>query len=242
MKNKQTTAIVLSNPISLMTVKQMKDQLELETSKRELIVDFIKRHFVEGTDYGVIKIVSKRTGKEYESKPTLFKPGAEKFCSMFRIRAEYSKDAETWEMLGNKENIIALKCNLYNGDILVGEGRGVCTVSEKSSENTAVKIAKKRAKLDAVLETGGLSDFFTQDLDDEETRDAIQGKKTKVKDLYAEANKMIETSSSIGNLLTIAERIEKSDKFTEEQKKILSKKCSDKVDVLDQQNEKKGKK
>jgi len=51
--------------------------------------------------------------------------------------------------------------------VLAGEGRGAADITEKQgSANTAIKIAEKRAKLDAVLATGGLSDFFSQDLED----------------------------------------------------------------------------
>jgi len=62
-----------------------------------------------------------------------------------------------------------LKCVLLSkSGVEVGEGRGASSVAEKSnwSVNNALKIAQKRAQTDAVLRTGGLSDFFTQDLED----------------------------------------------------------------------------
>ena len=192
---------------------------------------------VSGIDYGTISITSKRTGKTYTSKPTLFKPGAEKFCSLFRIRAEYSKDMETWEMLGSQSGTVAYICRLYNSDILVGEGRGVCTVNEKDgSANNAVKIAKKRAKLDAVLETGGLSEFFTQDLEDVEPMQPKQGSKSPKTDMVKEAKQMIETAHSTDNLILIAERIEKSPHFTPQQKTELNKTISLKVDANENKN------
>lgn len=62
----------------------------------------------------------------------------------------------------------------------VGHGIGVCSTMEskyvdrpRDSENTALKMAKKRAAVDACLTTFGLSDQFTQDV--EEQGDEAQG-------------------------------------------------------------------
>ena len=56
---------------------------------------------------------------------------------------------------------------------IVGEGIGVCSTLEakyvdrpRECQNTALKMATKRAQVDATLRTFGLSDEFTQDLDD----------------------------------------------------------------------------
>lgn len=56
----------------------------------------------------------------------------------------------------------------------MGQGVGCCSTLEskyvdrpRDSENTALKMAKKRAHVDAVLTTLGLSDRFTQDVEDQ---------------------------------------------------------------------------
>jgi hypothetical protein len=51
---------------------------------------------------------------------------------------------------------------------VVGQGRGVAELRETSmnSANMAVKMAEKRAYVDAVLRAAGLSQYFTQDLED----------------------------------------------------------------------------
>ena len=63
----------------------------------------------------------------------------------------------------------ALVCELINrqGQV-VGQGRGVAELRETSmtSANMAVKMAEKRAYVDAVLRAAGLSQYFTQDLED----------------------------------------------------------------------------
>jgi hypothetical protein len=134
-----------------------------EASKRALITKYISSHMKSGVDFGTIRFGNK------ESKPSLFKPGSEKFLSLFRLTAKFEKDTDTWEMAGSEPGVFAYKCVLVTskGDV-VGEGRGVSKLTEKAgwTINNAVKIAEKRAQIDAVLRTGALSDFFTQDLED----------------------------------------------------------------------------
>ena len=148
----------------MQTPKQLRTQMERDKEIRAIINDYIANNMVSGKDYGTININGK------ESKPSLFKPGAEKFCGLFKIRPTFKKDIETVEMLGNRPGIIAYICELVDsrGRVL-GEGRGSSSVDPGGKDfdiNKAVKIAEKRAQIDAVLRTGGLSDFFTQDMED----------------------------------------------------------------------------
>jgi len=142
-------------------VKDLATVMNDETDKRALIKKFITKHMVKGVDFGSIRVAGR------DSKPSLFKPGAEKFASLFKLRAEVNRDLETWEMLGSEPGTICYTCVLYTSqDKKVGEGKGAATIKEKGNANTAIKIAKKRAFVDAILSTGALSDFFTQDLED----------------------------------------------------------------------------
>lgn len=146
------------------TPKQLRSQMERDKQIREVINEYIKNNMVATKDYGSINIQGK------QSKPSLFKPGAEKFCGLFKIRPTFRKDNDTVDMLGNTAGIIAYICDLVDGQgRVVGEGRGTSSVDPNGKDfeiNKAVKIAEKRAQIDAVLRTGGLSDFFTQDMED----------------------------------------------------------------------------
>lgn len=137
--------------------------MEGEAKKRMLITRYISQHMKDGTDYGTINFGGRK------SKPSLFKPGSEKFLSLFKLIARFEKDSDTWEMAGSEPGTFAYRCTLVasNGAV-VGEGRGISKLSEKPgwTINNTVKIAEKRAQIDAVLRTGALSDFFTQDLED----------------------------------------------------------------------------
>lgn len=139
-----------------------------EANKRALLTQYIQHHMKTGADYGTIKITT-RTGKEVESKASLFKPGSEKFLSLFKLTATFKKDSDTWEMAGSPAGLFCYICELKTSKgQVVGEGRGAANLSEKQgwTVNNAIKIAEKRAQIDAVLRTGALSDFFTQDLED----------------------------------------------------------------------------
>ena len=149
--------------------------LREESERRKAITQFIASNLKEGVDYGTIQIGGAT------SKPTLFKPGAEKFCSLLHLRAEFKRDDETLSMLpqaAKDAGAIAFVCRLYKGEELVSEGRGVCSVAEKKGQmNTAVKIAEKRALMDATLRAFSISDSFTQDLDDPERPVAVTGRR-----------------------------------------------------------------
>lgn len=146
------------------TTKQdltLQEMVDSETSNRKILTEFINKHMVRGTDFGSIMFGGR------QSKDCLFKPGAEKIGSLLRLRPDVIKDNDTWEMAGSKAGLFCYRCNLYNSkNEIVGMGLGACSLEEKKNYNNAIKIAKKRAYVDAILTTGALSDFFTQDLED----------------------------------------------------------------------------
>ena len=110
---------------------------------------------VEGKDYHVI-----------QGKKSLAKGGAEKIASIFKWTAKFDKDTESLEMLGEVKGLVAYKCTLMNGQF-VGEGRGAAMLARNNGDpNKTLKMAQKSAFIDAVLRASGLSDFFTQDLED----------------------------------------------------------------------------
>lgn len=125
----------------------------------------IKETLNKSRDYGIIP----NTGK----KPSLLKPGAEKICMLLGLRSEFDIIDKTRDF--NKGFFqYQVKCKLYKGEILITEGMGACNTKEKkyvksdgfSVDNTVLKMAKKRALVDAALMVGSLSDLFTQDVED----------------------------------------------------------------------------
>lgn len=181
MKDKE---LVVEEQNDVLTPDVFKKGLERQRKNRELLKEYISEQLVEGTDYGKIHIfkdcpnhktphLQKDCPSFHFSKNCMFKPGAEKFCDLLNLLPTFEPDTETIAMLPDeikKQGIIALKCILYskiNGK-KISEGRGACSLPEKSNNvNISTKIAEKRAKVDAVLGLG-LSDTFTQDLEDME--------------------------------------------------------------------------
>ncbi|GIW49170.1 MAG: hypothetical protein KatS3mg079_646 [Caloramator sp.] len=109
------------------------------------------------------------------SKPTLLKPGAEKILMLLGLTSEY----ELIEKVQDYENgffAFTVRCKLYKQDQLITEGLGHCNSKERKYQsekvdpytiaNTCLKMAKKRAQIDATLTVASLSDIFTQDIED----------------------------------------------------------------------------
>lgn len=167
----QTKPISSIAPVDA-TKAELQQMVDIEKSKREIIKQYVKEQLVEGIDFGKIPIGGR------ESKTTLFKPGMEKILSLMGITTVLEKDADTWEMLGSKSGVICYRCTLSKGTQILSEGRGSATVGDKGRDaNATIKIAEKRARMDATL-TLGFSEFFTQDLEDM-TQPEVLGAATK---------------------------------------------------------------
>lgn len=107
---------------------------------------------------------------QWTPKPSLYKAGADFCCDLLGARDVYHADMDSWAQLGSPKGTFVQTCVLYSritNDTL-GEGRGIRKTGQKGGdENNAIKMAKKCAKVDAVLNTWGLSDLFTQDIEDD---------------------------------------------------------------------------
>lgn len=173
---KQLESALVSHPgmelVPGVTTDQLKNALVAQTEQRVLIKQFIQHHLIEGVDFGRIHVVKNCanqytcTNKYHYGKDMLFKPGQEKIFSLFGITSELVKDAETYEMLPNTTNMVAYKCIAKRGETIVAEGRGAAVVGDNRRDvNATIKIAEKRARMDACLALG-FSEYFSQDLDD----------------------------------------------------------------------------
>ena len=127
---------------------------------------FISEFMKPGVDYGIVP------GTD---KPTLLKPGAEKLCEIYGFAKEV-------EILRQTEEY-ALPLFAYTVKVRLvskiegfteAEGVGAANSREKkflkqdpfTIQNTLLKMAKKRALVDAVLSATRSSGLFTQDMED----------------------------------------------------------------------------
>jgi hypothetical protein len=163
------------------TLRQM---AAAEEARREIVREFIGRNLKVGVDYGTIM-----TGRR-ESKPSLFKPGAEKMCLLFGLRSKFNADRATLVMAGNPPGLFAYVCRLIDRQgRIVGEGRGAADLTERNgwTVNNAIKICEKRAQVDAILRVGGISEIFTQDLEDMDQRGEPEAAPRRPAQTYGEA-------------------------------------------------------
>lgn len=157
-----TSSIQLA-PLSLpnIVVSSIESKRRIEELQR-----FVDDVMVKGVDYGLI---------DGFSKPTLLKPGAEKLCDVFGFAktVDVVNRIEQWE---NGVFAYEVKMTLTRKDngVVEAEGIGSCNSKEASFQqqdpftivNTVLKMAKKRALIDAVLSATRSSGIFTQDIED----------------------------------------------------------------------------
>lgn len=133
-------------------------------ANRELLMEWIRSALVEGVDYGRIPT------RQGLSKPSLWKPGAEKICGMLGVTVHFPTlpDYEQAALRGAKIENVILRCELRDSaGRVVADGVGARRVSQDGGDlNKALKMAEKSAHIDATLRMAGLSEVFTQDLED----------------------------------------------------------------------------
>ena len=157
MSDQQITAISVIDSIDTNIVARTMDKIH---AFQQVIQQAVK----PGHDIGIIP------GTD---KPTLLKPGAEKIVMMMGLSSRYEimDKVEDYDKGFFSYNI---RCTLSRQGLDICEGVGNCNSRESkyvtadpySIANTILKMAKKRAYVDAALSVASLSDIFTQDLED----------------------------------------------------------------------------
>ena len=155
---------MMSSPLDL-PIKQFRDGLARRKANRSALVEWIRESLVEGVDFGSVPT------KRGPSKPSLWKPGAEKICGMLGVIVHYPafKDYERMALEGRALEHIIIRCELHdaNGHVVAG-GVGARSVKQDHGDlNKALKMAAKSAHIDAALRMAGLSELFSQDLEDQ---------------------------------------------------------------------------
>jgi len=151
--------------------------LERRKKNRDSLIEHIREALVEGTDFGRIHVIKKDrcpdgafcSNPYHFSKPSLWKAGAEKIAGILGLRVTWPtlRAYEDRIIQGQDVNQVLLRCELVNSDgVIIAEGIGGRLIQQDGDLNKALKMAKKSGQIDAVLNVGGLSEVFTQDLED----------------------------------------------------------------------------
>jgi hypothetical protein len=167
--------------------------LDRRRANRAALLEWVRAALVEGVDFGRIHTVGKSRcqyaaqGRAHEcadprhwSKPSLFKPGAEKICGMLGVTVHYPtlQDYEAAALHGVKVAHIILRCEIRDAaGRVVADGVGARSLEQDGGDlNKALKMAEKSAHIDATLRMAGLSEVFTQDLEDMPLGDNLEPK------------------------------------------------------------------
>jgi len=126
--------------------------------------NLVKTQLSQNHDYGIIPGTP---------KPTLLKPGAEKILMLMGLSSEFDVLDSTRDFKAGFFQY-QIKCKLFKNGVLITEGLGSCNTMERkyvkmdafTMDNTVLKMAKKRALIDATLLIASLSQIFSQDLED----------------------------------------------------------------------------
>jgi hypothetical protein len=96
-----------------------------------------------------------------------------KWLNRFQGDREFEWETERGVSYGLYRFVVRVTLYQIDTGLAIGSGIGSCSTMEskyvdrpRDAENTVLKMAKKRGLIDATLTTFGLSDQFTQDLDD----------------------------------------------------------------------------
>ena len=132
----------------------------------------VRTQLTEGQDYGRIPGCG--------DKPALLKPGAEKITVLLGLRTRFEVIRQVEDFDGGFF-FYSVRCSLVTsaGEV-VSEGLGSCNTRESrfrrqdpyTAANVVIKMARKRALVDAALTVGSLSNIFTQDVEDMSTFEA----------------------------------------------------------------------
>lgn len=157
MENKISNSLTI---IEGMELQQVQNTME----KISQFQGVIQKTLHQNHDFGVVPGTN---------KPTLLKPGAEKILMLMGLRSEFDIVDSTRDFEKGFFQY-QVRCKLYKDSLLITEGLGACNTREKkyiksdayTIDNTVLKMAKKRALVDATLLVASLSDVFTQDMED----------------------------------------------------------------------------
>ena len=142
-----------------------KAELSTRRNNYELRIGDFSTTLKRGVDFG--KVPKAKT-------PSLWKSGAEKVLMGYNLAYD-TEITDSYKDYNKGFFYYEIKATAYYDGKVVRTGVGCANTSERSfgvagafdSANSALKKAKKRAVVDLALTIAGLSDAFTQDIEDE---------------------------------------------------------------------------
>ena len=192
----ENNLILLKNSQSSSFVPDFAITLNEARNRIAMLQEFVKEMMIPDVDYGIIPGCK---------KPSLYKSGAEKLCDIYGLskHVEIINRIEDWDKKVFHYEVKAVLVNKKTG-LIEAEGIGSCNNREAKYAkqdayniiNTIVKMAKKRAIIDAVLSATRSSALFTQDIEDFEND---SGPVTSIKEQPQKNNTQNQNSPNSGS-------------------------------------------
>jgi len=170
-------AVIPANPLDL-PATTFQEGLDRRKQNRAALMAWIRDALVDGSDFGRVHLANRSRCRDsrtcqnpsHFSKASLFKPGAEKICGMLGVTVRYPSlpEYEKAALTGTNLNQIIIHCEIVDGSgRVIADGVGARIVSQDNGDiNKSLKMAEKSAHIDATLRMAGLSEVFTQDIED----------------------------------------------------------------------------
>lgn len=233
--NFQAVSIV---PEFAVTLTQAKERLQM-------LQRFVQEFLVPNEDYGIIPGTK---------KPSLYKSGAEKLTDVFGFSkyVEVLNRVEDWQTPFLHYEVKVILISKRSG-LVEAEGIGSANSKEKkfvkqdtySIANSLLKMAKKRALVDAVLSATRSSGIFSQDMEDianlpeqkpvqqaplnqPDSPQKVQPEaatKEQLRQIYSLAKELALSAQQAKNIMLLHFKIDDSEKLTKDQ-------ASDLIDLL----------
>jgi hypothetical protein len=163
-------------PIEPMRIYPMSTGMSEEDIRARIAkVYWIKEELMkEGIHYGYTPIDKEGNTTE---KPSLYQPGAQMLNIIFQHAPNYQRQVERWEPENGKVIFLFnIDCTLthYPTGLVVGAGMGGASTGESrwrdkpplQAYNSVMKIGAKRSYVAGTVSCVGVSEIFTQDLED----------------------------------------------------------------------------
>jgi hypothetical protein len=175
-------ALLPNAPLDL-PAERFTQALDRREANRKALLRWITSNLQSGIDFGQLHVVGRdkcrmvADGRAHEcldprhwSRASLLKPGAEKICGMMGLIPRFPNLSE-YEIAclhGEDIKVVIIKCELHTSSgFIAAEGTGARRVEQdKGDINKSLKMALKSAHIDATLRVAGLSELFTQDIED----------------------------------------------------------------------------
>jgi hypothetical protein len=144
----------------------VKERLARAVEYREMINDHIKSQFVKDIHYykyhflASCKIVNCKIKEHLSPSWEITARGAEKLLQDFTFFTDFKTDEDAKKNFPGVVGLVCLTCFIYTLEgKFYASGRGNAKTGPYSDENRTVKIAKKRALIDALKSSGLIADF-----------------------------------------------------------------------------------